>query len=322
MLRTFVFVLPLAATLLPAQTDLWMTDFAKAKEKAKAEKKDLLIDFTGSDWCSWCIKLDEEVFSKEAFAAQAPKSFVLVKLDYPRKKELPAELKEQNKKLAEQYPIQGYPTILLTDAEGLVYGQTGYQPDGPEKYLAMLADLQQKGADFQKAMAGANGKKDAERAAALHTALSALEEEVVNTHHFACMEEIVKLDADGKAGLKEKYATRVQQIGEGRAIDREATMLNELIGPLMQEGKGKEALAKIAEVVKAPKNKVQHQLAMFFQGMLTMDVEADAKTALATLEAAKALAPESPIGKRIDQILPELKQQVEKDKGEKKEGGK
>ena len=39
-----------------------MTDYKAALAKAKAENKDVLIDFSGSDWCRWCVKLDKEVF--------------------------------------------------------------------------------------------------------------------------------------------------------------------------------------------------------------------------------------------------------------------
>ena len=320
------FVLPLL--LLPAfaqeKGDLWIQDFAKAKETAKAEKKDLLIDFTGSDWCGWCIKLDEEVFSKEAFTGAAPKSFVLVKLDYPQdESRVTPEVKKQNAELQKQYNIQGYPTILLCDADGNVYGQTGYQDGGPDKYVTMLADQKKKGEVFQAAMLRAQGKQGVERAKALDEALSGIDAEVVSNHHLARMEEIVKIDADGKGGLKEKYEAKVKEIAESREIDSEAQAMNELIGPLMQEGKGKEAIAKLDEIVKAPKSKAQHQLALFFKGMVTMDVDGNAKNAIEALEAGKAVLPNSPVAKRIEQILPELKKQLEEKKeGGDKEGGK
>ena len=247
---------------------------------------------------------------------------MLVKLDFPNDKSLTTpELEAQNKKLAEQYPIPGYPTILLTDADGRVYGQTGYQPDGPEKYVAMLAELQKKGVLFQTAMANTTGKEGAARAKAIDEALAILDEQVVSSHHLGSMEEIVKLDADGKAGLKEKYETKVKDILMAREIDREGRALNELVGALMQEGKGKEALAKLDELLKAPKSKVQQQMALFFKGMVTMDVDGNVKAAIEALEAGKAVLPDSPVGKRIEQILPELKKQ-EADKGEKKDGGK
>ena len=101
------------------EQDLWIQDFAAAKARAKAEKKDLLVDFTGSDWCGWCIKLDNEVFGEEAFQAEAPKHFVLVKLDYPRDKSiLTEEIIAQNAALQATYAIQGFPTILLMTADG------------------------------------------------------------------------------------------------------------------------------------------------------------------------------------------------------------
>ena len=117
----------------------WLTDLDAAKKQAAAEKKDILIDFTGSDWCGWCIKLDKEVFSTPEFKAQ--KDFVLVSLDFPRKKQLPAEEKARNEALMRQWSVQGFPTIILTNAAGEAYAQTGYQEGGPAKYLAHLAEL-------------------------------------------------------------------------------------------------------------------------------------------------------------------------------------
>jgi hypothetical protein len=136
------------------------------------------------------------------------------------------------------------------------------------------------------------------------------------------MQEIVKLDADGKAGLKAKYDTKVKDIADAREIDKANGELREFLGPLMEEGKGKEAITKLDEVIKAPKSKAHHQLALFFKGMITMDVDGDAKAAVAALEAAKKILPDSPVGKQIDQILPELKKKVEEKKDEKAKDGK
>lgn len=325
-MRRFAFVLPFL--LLPAfaqeSKDLWIQDFAKAKEQAKAEKKDLLIDFTGSDWCGWCIKLDKEVFSQSAFTGSAPKDFVLVKLDFPNDESLVTpEIKKQNEQLGKQYSIRGYPTILLTDADGVVYGQTGYEAGGPDKYVAMLAEMKKKGAAFQAAMTRATGKQGMERATALDEALSSIDAEVVKNHHLAAMEEIVKLDADGKGKLKEKYEAKVKEIAEEKELETEAQALQEMIGPFMQNGEGDKALTELDKVIAAPKSKIQHQLALFFKGMVTMDVKSDAAAAIKSLEEAKGLVPNSPVAKRIEQILPELKKQAGNDNGgEKKEEGK
>jgi len=126
----------------------WMEDFARAQKLAAEQGKDLLIDFTGSDWCPWCWKLDEEVFAQEIFQTEAPKSYIFVKLDFPRKPETVQDpkIKEQNEKLLalykERYQFGGYPTIYLADSDGTPFGQIiGYQEGGPEQYLANLEML-------------------------------------------------------------------------------------------------------------------------------------------------------------------------------------
>jgi thioredoxin-related protein len=118
----------------------WLTDLDEAKKVAQAEKKDILVDFTGSDWCGWCKRLKAEVFDQPEFAA-ATKKFVLVELDFPQKKKLPAGAKEKNEALAKQFNVSGFPTILLLDSQGELYAQTGYEEGGAVKYLASLDEL-------------------------------------------------------------------------------------------------------------------------------------------------------------------------------------
>ncbi|MCC7519704.1 MAG: thioredoxin family protein [Verrucomicrobiae bacterium] len=122
----------------------WLTDHAKALEKAKTENKPLVMDFTGSDWCGWCIKLDKEVFGKPEFKSYAAKNLVLLKLDFPRRRTLPAAEKEQNEALAGKYGIRGFPTIVVLDPQGETLGQLGYQPGGPKPWIAELEKLTQK----------------------------------------------------------------------------------------------------------------------------------------------------------------------------------
>ena len=305
--------LSLLTGLLTAQDqekDLWTQDFAAAKARAKAEKKDLLVDFTGSDWCGWCIKLDNEVFSKEAFQTGAPKHFVLVKPDYPRDQSILTEkVVKQNEKLQATYSIQGFPTILLMDHEGRVYGQAGYQEGGPDPYNTMLADLKKKGAGFQAGLAVAMQKQGLERAVAIDDCLKELDEPVVDAYHFELMKEIVTLDADGKGGLKDKYAAKVKQLEDRRLLDAAGRELNELIADDMQNNRGKEALAKLDKAIATPKSPIHKQMAMFFKGMVTMDVSRDAQAAVALLEGAKEIAPDSPIAEQIERILPQIKAQ-------------
>jgi thioredoxin-related protein len=122
----------------------WMTDLPLAQTKAKAEKKLVMLDFTGSDWCGWCIRLNKEVFSKPEFADYAKKSLVLVEVDFPHKKQQTEEMKQANQKLAQKYGIQGYPTIIVLNSEGGKAGELGYMPGGPKAFIAELEKLKKK----------------------------------------------------------------------------------------------------------------------------------------------------------------------------------
>lgn len=122
----------------------WMTDYDAALKKAKAEKKTVILDFTGSDWCGWCIRLDKEVFSQKAFKDYAKDNLVTVMLDFPSKKKISDELKKQNAELAKKYKVRGYPTIFLLNSEGKQIAQTGYKRGGAEAYVKHLKALIEK----------------------------------------------------------------------------------------------------------------------------------------------------------------------------------
>src|SRR5204863_891283 len=117
-------ILPLAIFLsvelaFSAQDDPgWQTDYKKAQEEAKTNKKLLLVDFTGSDWCGYCIRLNREILSKPQFKDYANKNLVLVEIDFPRGKQQSATLREQNERLAQEYRIEGFPTIVVLNGEG------------------------------------------------------------------------------------------------------------------------------------------------------------------------------------------------------------
>lgn len=119
----------------------WMTDLTAAEEKAKAEKKILLMDFTGSDWCVWCTRLNTEVFSTKEFKAYAEKNLVLLEIDFPQKKKQSAEVKKANQALQRKYHVQGFPTVVVLNSEGKKLGQLGYLQGGPKVFLAALERL-------------------------------------------------------------------------------------------------------------------------------------------------------------------------------------
>ena len=117
----------------------WTDDYDAALKRAAAENKLVLADFSGSDWCGWCKKLDKEVFDTEEFRKGATNEYVLLMVDTPQDQELLSEkAKKQNPKLVEKYKVRGFPTVLVLDAKGGVVFQGGYEQGGPKKYLKML----------------------------------------------------------------------------------------------------------------------------------------------------------------------------------------
>src|SRR5207247_1592160 len=126
--------LALAASSAPAAE--WLTDLPAAQATAKAENKVVLLDFTGSDWCRWCIRLRNEVFSKPEFDAYANENLVLVEVDFPRQKSQSAALKQANRALANRFHIEGYPKVVVLNADGHLLGTLNYQPGGPQPFIS------------------------------------------------------------------------------------------------------------------------------------------------------------------------------------------
>ncbi len=154
----------------------WISDFSAAQKQAAEAKEDLLVDFTGSDWCGWCIKLNEEVFSHDEFKAGVKDKFVLVEIDFPNdKSKLSEATQKQNAELGEKYGVQGYPTILLCDATGKPYASTGYQKGGADAYVKHLDELREKKAERDKAFAAADKAEGVEKAKNLVAALNAMD---------------------------------------------------------------------------------------------------------------------------------------------------
>lgn len=115
----------------------WGTDLDAALAEAKTSGRHVLVNFTGSDWCGFCIKLHDEVLSGEAFQAWAGANLVLVELDFPRKKEQSAEMKARNKALKEKFEVPGFPTVVLMDGDGKVLlTEVGYGPGTGDEWLA------------------------------------------------------------------------------------------------------------------------------------------------------------------------------------------
>ena len=118
-----------------AENPGWLVDVDEAYAESQKTGKPILANFTGSDWCGWCKRLTKSVFVHKEFKEWADKNVILLELDFPRRKELPARFKQQNQNLQKAFKVRGYPTVWLfdlskesADAQYSIqaHGKTGY----------------------------------------------------------------------------------------------------------------------------------------------------------------------------------------------------
>ena len=149
----FCFLVSISALKLPEKFDdsqfsksgaNWLTDFEMAKERSKKENKPIMLYFTGSNWCSYCVVLEKKVFSKRAFIDYSNKELILMYLDFPRGKRLGSELETQNYTLLDKYGST-IPDISFINSQGELIGNTGYIPSyvkkGAEAYVDHLKSI-------------------------------------------------------------------------------------------------------------------------------------------------------------------------------------
>jgi len=121
----------------------WNEDFAASSETAKKDGKLLLIAFSGSDWCGWCVKMEREIYSDRKFITEAKKKFVLVMIDSPQNQDILSKLaKKQNPELVKKFGIRGYPSTIIARPDGEVVKRFGgYQRGGIEAFLKSLNEV-------------------------------------------------------------------------------------------------------------------------------------------------------------------------------------
>ena len=151
LISTFVGLLACAAFAKSSTPAGWTDDYDAALKKAAAERKLVLADFSGSDWCGWCKRLDREVFDTDEFRTRAARDFVLLMVDSPNDKSLLSEgAAKRNPELVKKYRVSGFPTVLILDEKGEVMAKTGYAEGGPAKYLDSLAEMVKEAPDVRK----------------------------------------------------------------------------------------------------------------------------------------------------------------------------
>ncbi|MHB1037167.1 MAG: thioredoxin family protein [Pirellulales bacterium] len=227
--RTVVIVGLLSLVVGHAEAKTWLSDLDEGKRQARAQGKDLLINFTGTEWCGACVDFDAKVLKQPGFLP-ARDLFVLVNLEYPPAENLPAALRKKYDAWKVEYGIQLYPTPLLADATGRPYACAGYDAEvKPEQYVQSLRKLRQIHDRRDTALANAAKAKDAAKARYLNEALSAIQgafyQESVEGQgdplvrfYRAEIDNILALDAGNAARLHEKYRGLLEAEAERRRV--------------------------------------------------------------------------------------------------------
>jgi thioredoxin-related protein len=136
-----------------AHNEGWIVKMEDAIALSNKTGKPIMANFTGSDWCGWCTKLTNDVFSKQDFKQWAEKNVVLLELDYPRRKQLPDDIKQQNANLQQAFQVAGYPTVwlfhLTEDKENNKFniealGKLGYMQD-PKSFISAAEGMIKQG---------------------------------------------------------------------------------------------------------------------------------------------------------------------------------
>jgi thioredoxin-related protein len=116
----------------------WRTDLPQAAADARQTQRLLLLNFSGSDWCGWCKKLDAEVFSQPAFQEYAASNLVCVLVDFPRQTPQDKALQAQNERLMQHFKVDGFPVLLIFSPAGELIGELGYGPGGPAAFIQAI----------------------------------------------------------------------------------------------------------------------------------------------------------------------------------------
>lgn len=201
------------ALVAPALSAEWLTDLEAGKAQAARENKAVLVDFTGSDWCGWCIRLKNNVFDKPEFEEYAKDKLVLVEVDVPNGDKLSPEKKKENQELCAQFHINGFPTILVMTPEGQVAGGFVGGRDSMQAVKPTLDEALRVAGELKKAQT-LEGKEKLTTLAAAYKAIP----DSVKEQAQKLRDEIIALDQDDTTGLQREVRLKREQLSIMEAV--------------------------------------------------------------------------------------------------------
>jgi len=138
----WLFMTLFACTGLEAASVKWYDDYSKAEQVAAQESKPMVLLFTGSDWCGWCVRLKEDILDTPQFAQAVGNDFIFVYVDFPAQTTLPDEIAAQNRDLRTKFNVQAFPTIVVLNAKGDKLGQASFNgSESPQEFANKLKSI-------------------------------------------------------------------------------------------------------------------------------------------------------------------------------------
>lgn len=199
---------------------IWHRDYASAMNEARAEGKQLLIVFTGTDWIEICAKFYEEILGDPAFIETVSTQFSLLKLEYPKDNVMPREEAAQKAVLREAYRVRGFPTVVLTDAEGRPFGMNGYQPLKPKDYADQILGILAVHEDNLAAVKEAADLTGVDKAKALSRAIPDLPNALIAQFYRAEMEAILAADPEDALKMAGPFRKLIAEADYSREIQK------------------------------------------------------------------------------------------------------
>ena len=255
-----------------------MTDLPAALQQAEREGKLVLVDFTGSDWCSACIVLRRTVLDKPAFREFAADKFVLMEVDLPMKEGMNPELRRRNEEIAKRYGVGGFPTVMVLDPQGRVMG--GFQGGGlsQNEVQQVLANACEAAALFRRA-AGQGGEAKARTLYEVYRNFP--ESKSFASAREELQAEILRADEKNVTGIHEVAAVGVQ----ARRFEEQRAAL-----PTGSAEMGRLLDAQLAEAL--PENRTEVMMARCQHAMATAETVEDVLNTRRMFEELLPLVPE------------------------------
>ncbi|MAS94303.1 MAG: hypothetical protein CMO55_13985 [Verrucomicrobiales bacterium] len=201
----------------------WHDDYQSGVEQARKEGKDLLLVFTATSWIEICEEFYKEILRQPDFMQPVSEKFVLIKLEYPKDGKLQKEEAFQKSLLRDAYRVNGFPTVVFTDAEGRPFGMNGYMPVTPAEYAEVALAIKDSHKKTLESREAAGNLSGIERAKKLIESVPHLPGNFAARYYKEILEEVVELDPENTLGHTEKfrklladaeYATKMQVLAK------------------------------------------------------------------------------------------------------------